>query len=154
MSISRSVPIRRPGSKARIESSRRCEPRVSSETPSPCTRKSPNTSIRRLNHLPVPPNPDILSESDGATPTYAPSARHGGIPDLQFDLHSVAASEDRAAAHATLRGTHRGLWSGLDPTGRSISVEHMLFFRFEHGRMVEVWELLDRSDLRRQLLGG
>jgi predicted ester cyclase len=30
----------------------------------------------------------------------------------------------------------------------------MLFFRFEHGRMVEVWELLDRSDLRRQLLGG
>jgi steroid delta-isomerase-like uncharacterized protein len=75
-----------------------------------------------------------------------------GFPDLHFDIHSVVVSDGRAAAHATLRGTHRGPEGGVDPTGRSINVEHMFFFRFENRRIVEVWELLDRSELRRQLV--
>lgn len=79
---------------------------------------------------------------------------HIGFPDLRFDVESVVASGDRAAVHASLRGTHRGPWGGLEATGRSISVEHMFFFRFEDGRIAEVWELLDRSELRRQLVDG
>ena len=79
---------------------------------------------------------------------------HIAFPDFHFDVHSVVASGDRAAAHATLRGTHRGPWSGPEPTGRAISAEHMFFFRFENGRIAEVWEVLDRSELRRQLVDG
>lgn len=79
---------------------------------------------------------------------------HVGFPDLLFDVHAVVASGEHAAAHATLRGTHRGVWRDLEPTGRSISVEHMFFFRFEDSRIVEVWELLDRSELLRQLVDG
>ncbi|MFP3914427.1 MAG: ester cyclase [Actinomycetota bacterium] len=77
---------------------------------------------------------------------------HIGFPDLHFDLHAVVASGEHAAAHATLRGTHRGVWGDLEPTGRSIDAEHMFFFRFEGSWIVEVWELLDRSELRRQLV--
>ena len=76
---------------------------------------------------------------------------HAGFPDFRFDIHAVVASGERAAVHATLRGTHRGQWHGLEPTGRSINVEHMFFLRFEEGLVVEVWELLDGSELRRQL---
>lgn len=76
---------------------------------------------------------------------------HVGFPDFRFDIHAVVASGDRAAIHATLCGTHRGHWNGLEPTGRSINVEHMFFFRFENELVVEVWELLDGSELRRQL---
>lgn len=76
---------------------------------------------------------------------------HVGFPDLRFEIHAAVASGDRAAVHATLRGTHDGPWGDLDATGRSISVEHMFFFRVEDDRLVEVWELLDRDALRSQL---
>jgi len=76
------------------------------------------------------------------------------FPDLRFDMHTLVADGDHAAAHATLTATHRGIWSGLAATGRSIHVEHMFFFRFDHERIVEVWELLDRPALQRQLSEG
>jgi len=76
-----------------------------------------------------------------------------GFPDLEFELHAVVASAETGAAHLTLRGTHEGLWGGLEPTGKRIEVEHMFFFRFDEGRIAEVWELLDRSALRSQLGG-
>ncbi len=76
-----------------------------------------------------------------------------GFPDLHFEVRAVVATGDRAALHATLTGTQRGAWGGLEPTGRSINVEHMYFFRFAEGRIAEVWELLDRPALERQLAG-
>ncbi len=76
---------------------------------------------------------------------------HLGFSDFRFETHAIVSAEDRAAAHTTLVGTHDGPWGGLDATGRSVSIEHMFFFRFEDGRIVEVWELLDRSEIRRQL---
>ena len=78
---------------------------------------------------------------------------HKGFEDFAFDVHAVVSSDDRAAVHATLTGTHTGEWNGLQPTGKQVKVEHMFFFRFDGGRIVEVWELLDRSELRRQLAG-
>lgn len=76
---------------------------------------------------------------------------HMAFGDFAFDVHAVVSSDERAAVHATLTGTHTGEWSGLEPTGKQVSVEHMFFFRFEDDRIVEVWELLDRSELHRQL---
>lgn len=78
---------------------------------------------------------------------------HEAFPDLEFDVHAVTSSENVAAAHATLRGTHLAPWQGLDPTGRTIEIEHMFFFRFDGPRITDVWELLDRSLLANQLEG-
>lgn len=74
-----------------------------------------------------------------------------GFPDLEFELHTVTASGNVGAAHLTLRGTHEGPWRGRGPTGRRIEVEHMFFFRFDEGRIAEVWELPDRSALHTQM---
>jgi steroid delta-isomerase-like uncharacterized protein len=76
---------------------------------------------------------------------------HIAFPDLRFDVEAMVVSGDRAAVHATLRGTHRGPWQGRPATGRSIDVEHMFFFRFDGDRIVEVWELLDSAQLQDQL---
>jgi predicted ester cyclase len=80
-------------------------------------------------------------------------AWHEAFPDLRFEVHAVTSSTDVAAVHATLRGTHLGPWKGLAPTGRTIEVEHMFFFRFDGQRITDVWELLDRSLLAEQLEG-
>jgi hypothetical protein len=76
---------------------------------------------------------------------------HEAFPDLRFDVHSIVASDGRAAVHATLCGTHQGPWQGLPGTGRTIEVEHMFFFRFDGERISDVWELLDSAQLRGQL---
>lgn len=78
---------------------------------------------------------------------------HRGFSDFRFEIHTIVSSGDRAAVHATLTGTHDGLWRDLPPTGNTVRVEHMFFFRFERGRIAEVWELLDRGEFRRQLVG-
>ena len=79
---------------------------------------------------------------------------HDAFPNLRFEVHAVTASDDVAAVHATLHGTHQGPWRDLAPTGRSIEVEHMFFFRFDGPRITDVWELLDRSLLTAQLEGS
>ena len=73
------------------------------------------------------------------------------FPDLRFDIHAMVVNDGRAGVHATLRGTHRGPWQGLEGTGRKIEVEHMFFFRFDGQRITDVWELLDSAQLRDQL---
>lgn len=55
------------------------------------------------------------------------------------------------AVRATLTGTHLGDWSGRPPTGNPIAVDHMFLLRFQDGLLVEVFEVLDSAELRRQL---
>jgi predicted ester cyclase len=50
-------------------------------------------------------------------------------------------------------GSQQGPWRELEPTGRSVEVEEMMFFRFEDGLLVELWEVFDEHEMRRQLAG-
>lgn len=70
---------------------------------------------------------------------------HAAFSDFRFEVHTVVASGDHAAVHATLRGTNDGDWRGAPATGRTVAVEHMFFLRFAGDRVVEVWEVLDRD---------
>jgi predicted ester cyclase len=63
---------------------------------------------------------------------------HDAFPDMRFDVHAVTSSEDVAAVHATLRGTHLGPGQGLAPTGRRLEIERMFFFRFDGPRITDV----------------
>ena len=47
----------------------------------------------------------------------------GGFPDLQWTLEDVVAEQEHVAARYTMRGTHRGAFFGVPPTGRPITVE-------------------------------
>ena len=78
-------------------------------------------------------------------------AWHAAFPDFRFEIHSITADAEMAAVRATLHGTHEGPWGGLPPTGRRIAVEHAFFLRIEEGLVAEVWEILDRSALEKQL---
>lgn len=75
------------------------------------------------------------------------------FPDLEFVIHDLVAEGDVVAVHLTYRGTHQGTWRGLEPTGRRIEVGEMMFFRFERGVLVEMWEIDDHATMTRQLSG-
>ena len=60
-----------------------------------------------------------------------------GFPDIQWTLEEMIAEGDMVAARFTMRGTHRGIFFGVPPTGKAIKVQAMNFYRLSGGRFVE-----------------
>ena len=77
------------------------------------------------------------------------------FPDVHFDVHEILAEGDVVACRSTMTGTHLGRLDlvppGLEATGRQVRVAHMHFFRYEGGRVTDLWHLWDTPGLARQL---
>lgn len=76
------------------------------------------------------------------------------FPDFRNIIEDVVSEGDRAFARLTYRGTHRGELFGIAPTGRAIEYAGAALFRFQGGRIAEVWVLGDVHGLLRQLAPG
>lgn len=74
-----------------------------------------------------------------------------GFPDLSFEIEDLLEQGDRIAARLRLRGTHRGPWRGMPPTGRAMDIDVMMFFRFDGDALVEIWEVDDATRRDHQL---
>ncbi|MCJ9696435.1 ester cyclase [Rhizobium sp. PRIMUS64] len=61
----------------------------------------------------------------------------GGFPDIQWTLEEIIAEDDKIAARFTMRGTHQGPFLGVEPTGKSITVQAVNFYRLADGKFVE-----------------
>ncbi|MEU9477946.1 ester cyclase [Streptomyces sp. NPDC048191] len=73
------------------------------------------------------------------------------FPDIHVAVEDVIAEGDRMATRNTVTGTHLGEFRGLAPTGRSVSYGEMFVFRFESGRIAEIWGIVDVLSQMRQL---
>ena len=81
------------------------------------------------------------------------------FPDLRCTIEDEIKVGEKAAAHFTMRGTHKGSFLGNLPTGRTVLVRGIIFARIENGQMVEDWTLIDQLGILQQLglvppLGG
>jgi len=61
----------------------------------------------------------------------------GGFPDIQWTLEETICEGDKVAARFTMRGTHRGPFMGVPPTGKKIEVQAMNLYRISGGQFVE-----------------
>ena len=61
----------------------------------------------------------------------------GGFPDIQWTLEEMIAEDDKVAARFTMRGTHQGSFFGVPPTGKTIAVQAMNFYRLSGGQFIE-----------------
>ena len=59
-----------------------------------------------------------------------------GFPDVQWTLEEAITEGDNVAARFTMRGTHKGNFLGVPPTGRKIAVQAMNFYRWSNGQIV------------------
>ncbi len=73
------------------------------------------------------------------------------FPDLQMEIEEILVEDNLAATRLILTGTHEGSWAGAEPTGKQVTMSLMMFFRFDEGKMVELWEVDDQLGFRRQL---
>ena len=74
------------------------------------------------------------------------------FPDLTFEVEDVLVADDRVAAIGTMRGTHRGEFMGIAPTGKRFEARQMHRLRFDdQGRLTEHLAVRDDVAMLAQL---
>lgn len=73
------------------------------------------------------------------------------FPDLRFEVDIVMADGDFVASRWTASGTNTGPWGGMPATGRAATFSGVNIFRFENGKVAEIWNHRDDLGLREQL---
>lgn len=73
------------------------------------------------------------------------------FPDLHITVDDVIAEGDKVVARVTVRGTQKGEFMGVAPTGKAITMTGIDILRFEGGKVVEHWGNEDDLGLMQQL---
>lgn len=74
------------------------------------------------------------------------------FPDYRWKRIAIVVEGDRLAAHLRTRGTHRGDFRGIRPTGRHVGIAEFAFYRVAGGRLTE-YAGTDDAALLAQLTG-
>ena len=99
-------------------------------------------------HNPIAP-PDLPRGPDGVRQQHA--GYLAAFPDAQITVEDLIAEGDRVAVRVTVRGTHRGIFMGVAPTGRPVALEAITIYRVDAGKIVEDWTIADVPGLQQQL---
>jgi len=74
-----------------------------------------------------------------------------GFPDLHWDIEEMVSSGDRVIVRYVERGTHKGEYQGLHPTGNRIEASGIWMARISNGKIAEVREDFDVLGWMQQL---
>ncbi|MFI5012892.1 MAG: ester cyclase [Hyphomicrobiales bacterium] len=99
----------------------------------------------------APPPPSGITPKQGTVGFFA--ARLKGMPDLSVSIEALVASEDRCAASFVNSGTHKGVYLGVPPTGKSLRFTSCDIFRVADGKIAEHWGMGDIAGQLAQMKG-
>jgi len=95
---------------------------------------APNT----VDHNPLPGQ---LPGFEGAKQGFV--VLRTGFPDIHFTIEDQVAEDDKVVTRWTMRGTHNGVFMGVPPTGRKVTIMGIATFRVVDGRIVDRWRAAD-----------
>jgi len=83
-------------------------------------------------------------------------ARHiadieAAFPDYELVPEDMLAEGDKVAVRCVFRGTHRGPFAGMQPTGKSVSAGLIIIYAIAAGRIADHWMQFDLFTLMQQL---
>jgi steroid delta-isomerase-like uncharacterized protein len=73
------------------------------------------------------------------------------FPDWYSTVEEMVAEGDAVVERWTGRGTHRGEFQGIAPTGRRVAVPGVVFYRLRDGQIVEFRGAFDGLSMLQQL---
>lgn len=76
------------------------------------------------------------------------------FPDVTLSVETITGDGDTVAFAGVMRGTHRGAFLGMEPSGRAFEVYLVDMARIAGGRIAEHWGGPDLHDLARQVGGS
>ncbi|MBB6693859.1 ester cyclase [Cohnella xylanilytica] len=75
------------------------------------------------------------------------------FPDKQYAVEEIFGQGDTVLVRMTVRGTHRGMFFGNAPTGRSMEVTLYRRYRAENGKIAEHRGWIDIATMMKQIKG-
>jgi steroid delta-isomerase-like uncharacterized protein len=78
-------------------------------------------------------------------------AYRSAFPYINFTVEKQVAEGDMVVTRWIARGTHRGEFMGVPPSGRRIEVSGMSMDRISGGRIVENWNNWEALEMMRQI---
>jgi predicted ester cyclase len=75
----------------------------------------------------------------------------GGFPDVQATVQDLLADGDHVIERTSVRATHTGEFNGIPATGRPVASSKIHIYRFEDGKIAEMWSEVDFLGLLVQL---
>ena len=93
--------------------------------------------------------PGIQRDRDGVKQLTI--ALRSAFPDFKATIDDIVAEGDKVVIRMTWRGTHKGEFMGVPPTGKSISIGVIDIIRLAEGKFVEHWGIMDSMALMQQL---
>jgi steroid delta-isomerase-like uncharacterized protein len=94
--------------------------------------------------------PPELSHGIEGFKNYATFLR-GAFPDLEVTDEDMVAEGDRVAMRWSFVGTHEGVFWGIPPTGKRVTMTGFDIFRVRDGKIQELWVESDYLTLMQQL---
>jgi len=73
------------------------------------------------------------------------------FPDFNHTIEDVISQGDKVVIRFTNRGTHKGAFKGIPPTGKEIEYTAIFIGRFVDGKVVETWVEANILGLMQQL---
>ena len=73
------------------------------------------------------------------------------FPDFALTLEEQIAEGDKVANRVVFRGTHKGHFQGIPPTGKRVTVTAITIERVAGGKIVEHWIEMDALGMMQQL---
>ncbi len=78
---------------------------------------------------------------DGLTAAWKDHAV--GFPDGRLEVKALYGDGDVVVAEFTLRGTHKGTWAGIAPTGKTVEADLCNVMEFRDGKLFRERDYLD-----------
>ncbi|MBB3130601.1 steroid delta-isomerase-like uncharacterized protein [Paenibacillus rhizosphaerae] len=76
------------------------------------------------------------------------------FPDKQYEVEEIIAEDDKVLVRMTVRGTHRGVFFGTAPTGRTMNVTLYRQYRLRDGKIAEHRGWIDMVTMWSQIQAG
>jgi steroid delta-isomerase-like uncharacterized protein len=94
------------------------------------------------------PPPGLPSDRDGLKQSV--TLFRTAFPDLKSTIEDLVEG-DKVVGRIVARGTHRGEFQGIQPTGKPVTIEGIFIGRVAGGKLMESWEQFDAAGLLQQL---
>jgi predicted ester cyclase len=91
----------------------------------------------------------VSPNKDGVRQLY--KVLRTAFPDFHAEVHWQLADRDFVTTYKTYRGTHRGEFLGITPTGRDVQFEALDVIRVRNGKLAEHWGVANLFSLVLQL---
>jgi len=102
-------------------------------------------------------SPDFIEHQYGFVPPNVESVKkaiislHDAFPDFTLKIEDLIVEGDKVWGRMTGRGTHKGQFGPLPPTGKTFEITVIDIMRFKGGKLIEHWGVPDRLALMEQL---